>query len=219
MSILLRDYITTLAASSRLSPVKQKILCALWPTDDLFPGPWIKSSYLLELTGQKYFDRRARELRDESGCDISTQPHEGEHCWRLNSANIAAGNTRLYLSEADKTTLFRRHEYTCAVCGVAMAPGVRGLQADHKVPLSRGGSHDLSNWQPLCNECNVGKRRACAECEDDCRVCSWAFPEVVGITTAVSIPTDLLRKLERQVDSSNGITSVNDVIIKLIQDL
>jgi len=94
-----------------------------------------------------------------------------------------------------------------------------GLQADHKIPLSRGGSHDLSNWQPLCNECNVGKRRACAECEEDCRVCSWAFPEVVGITTAVSIPTDLLRKLERQMDSSNGITSVNDVIIKLIQDL
>lgn len=38
----------------------------------------------------------------------------------------------------------------CGVTGVA-------LEADHVVPLTRGGSNDISNIQPLCGTCNRSK--------------------------------------------------------------
>jgi hypothetical protein len=72
---------------------------------------------------------------------------------------------------------------------------VRGLQADHKVPVSRGGTNDRGNWQPICNNCNVGKRRACEGCLIDCQVCSWAYPEIVGINTLISINEQILVRI------------------------
>jgi 5-methylcytosine-specific restriction endonuclease McrA len=45
------------------------------------------------------------------------------------------------------------YNHTCLCCG---ASGVR-LTADHVVPLSKGGSNDISNIQPLCISCNCRK--------------------------------------------------------------
>jgi len=41
----------------------------------------------------------------------------------------------------------------CLACGDSEA----ALQADHVVPLTRGGSDDISNIQPLCGTCNRKK--------------------------------------------------------------
>jgi 5-methylcytosine-specific restriction endonuclease McrA len=43
--------------------------------------------------------------------------------------------------------------YACLCCGVT---GQR-LEADHVVPLTKGGSDDISNIQPLCGVCNRRK--------------------------------------------------------------
>lgn len=145
----LEQYIDTIGG--RLSDVKRKILVELWNAGDAFPREWVASSHLLEITQQKYFDRRTRELRDEKGCDIETKHINGEHHYRLVSDKLAASNPRLYLTEAQKKDLFRRSGSTCQVCGVEVEAGVRGLQADHKVPLIRGGTHHLENWQAVCN--------------------------------------------------------------------
>lgn len=40
--------------------------------------------------------------------------------------------------------------YACLCCGVTD----RILEADHVVPLTKGGSDDIGNIQPLCGECN-----------------------------------------------------------------
>lgn len=123
------------AAQSKrnLSPVKQKILTALWDAGESFPKNWVKSSYLLKKTGQKYFDRRIRELRDETGFDIETMQVEGEHCYRLNSPLLTEAKPRQYLPASQKEKLFKDAEYTCQICGKKTQGGVRGLQADHKV--------------------------------------------------------------------------------------
>ncbi|MBL6922376.1 MAG: HNH endonuclease, partial [Akkermansiaceae bacterium] len=184
----------------KLSNVKLLIIQELWDSGNKdLPRAWVKSSKLLDLTQQKYFDRRIRELRDEVGCDIETQPINGEHCYRLVSTTISKGNRRAYLTAKQKGDLFSQSSNCCQICGGHFAAGVRGLQADHKIPLSRGGGHEVENWQALCNECNVGKRRACAGCDLECLDCSWAFPEKVGRTVAVRIPSGLAEIIERQV--------------------
>ena len=43
----------------------------------------------------------------------------------------------------------------CGYCGVE-AP----LQADHRIPLSRGGSNDIGNIMPACARCNTRKARS-----------------------------------------------------------
>jgi 5-methylcytosine-specific restriction endonuclease McrA len=48
--------------------------------------------------------------------------------------------------------LLERYERRCAYCGTE-AP----LQADHRVPLSRGGTHDIENLLPACGPCNRRK--------------------------------------------------------------
>ena len=48
----------------------------------------------------------------------------------------------------------------CLACNVRMAP--RGgldhsFEVDHILPRSRGGTDDISNYQPLCSACNRSK--------------------------------------------------------------
>ena len=60
----------------------------------------------------------------------------------------AGGNFTL----AEWRGLLDRYEHRCAYCGVD-AP----LQADHRVPLCRGGMHDVENILPACGRCNRRK--------------------------------------------------------------
>lgn len=200
-----------------ISQVKHLILKTLWEAGDSFPREWVRSSTLLELTGQKYFDRRTRELRDQLGCDIHTEPYDGEHCYRLATAKLSQYNPRLYLTATQKNQLFIKDECQCQICGTQVPPGVKGLQADHKMPLIRGGSHNDHNWQSICNVCNVAKRRACADCEDDCRQCPWAFPEKTGVVTLVRIPLHLTQKINHL-----GIKDQKEIekfIIKAVENM
>lgn len=194
------EYIESLPTKRKLSEVKLQILKKLWSNNsDSFPKPWVSSKELLELTGQKYFDRRARELRDQLGCDIETEYRESftGHGWRIRSDKLAPPHRREYLTQQQKETLFAEYDYCCAICGVNVVAGVRGLQADHKIPLSRGGGNELNNWQPICNNCNVGKRRACDSCFNDCNNCSWAYPDRVGINTIVKLSEYTLRRVDQ----------------------
>ena len=90
------------------------------------------------------------------------------------------------------------------------------MQADHKIPLIRGGKHNISNWQSICNICNVGKRRACAECKENCKECPWAFPEKIGTAIYAKLPIDLCEKLKNM-----GLTDqnkINNLITKAIRN-
>lgn len=217
---LFENYLSALPKKKRLSEVKLTILKRLWWSDDVdFPKPWVSSTELLELTGQKYFDRRTRELRDQLGCDLESSyiAEFTGHAWRLKSNTIAPPMDREYLTESQRSGLFSNHSNTCATCGKVVAAGVRGLQADHKIPLSRGGGNELTNWQALCHNCNVGKRRACEGCIDDCYTCSWAFPEKLGIPTMLHLSEATLRKAQ-QLSDVNGI-SLDEIVAYAIRKL
>lgn len=48
--------------------------------------------------------------------------------------------------------LCQKYDHRCLCCGK-----VKRLTPDHVVPLSKGGSNDISNIQPLCLPCNLRK--------------------------------------------------------------
>lgn len=48
--------------------------------------------------------------------------------------------------------VFERDGYRCRQCD-----GWEDLEADHIVPWSRGGKHELANLQTLCGRCNRAK--------------------------------------------------------------
>lgn len=92
--------------------------------------------------------------------------------WRLNNpdknraSEIAHGQKRQaqkranggYFSAKQFLELCTLYDHRCLCCGEEAA-----LSADHIVPLSKGGSNDITNIQPLCLPCN---QRKCAKTID-----------------------------------------------------
>ncbi len=54
---------------------------------------------------------------------------------------------------AEWTALCKKHNNRCLCCGKK-----RRLTADHVIPVSKGGTSNISNIQPLCGPCNSSKR-------------------------------------------------------------
>lgn len=58
--------------------------------------------------------------------------------------------------ELVRRAVFERDGWRCVLCG-----GAGRLEADHVVPLARGGApFDMANLQTLCRTCNIAKDRA-----------------------------------------------------------
>jgi 5-methylcytosine-specific restriction endonuclease McrA len=164
------------------------LLEELWPAGHGIPGPHVKEDELRaaierfrrnQHSGSKpykpYVDvfRRLRELQGEEG--ITGIGREGK-TYQLVSLSLSEKRVpRIKLSDLDWLQILDTYQHTCPVCSRS-EPDVR-FQQDHKIPRTRGGSNELSNWQLLCDECNNFKSTSCRGCRLECEICSWAFPE------------------------------------------
>lgn len=59
------------------------------------------------------------------------------------------------ITGADLYNLYEKQNKTCKYCGIQLTSLI--VAVDHKVPLSRGGSHCLDNIQLVCHNCNISK--------------------------------------------------------------
>ena len=61
-------------------------------------------------------------------------------------------SNRETIPKAVRAVVYERDGHRCARCG-----SPEQLSVDHIVPWSKGGAHDLSNFQTLCRPCNSSK--------------------------------------------------------------
>lgn len=127
----------------------------------------------LRLHKKRYRDRHSQELsarqkqrrRDHPGRFKDTQrryrknhPENGRENARRRAARKANAPGG-HFTDAEFKGLCRFYGSICLKCRRDDLP----LTADHVVPLSRGGSDEIANIQPLCHPCNSGK---CDKIED-----------------------------------------------------
>lgn len=62
---------------------------------------------------------------------------------------------RINIPEHVRKYVFDRDRYQCQSCRKTEAEAK--LTVDHIVPLAKGGTNDISNFQTLCSSCNSSK--------------------------------------------------------------
>jgi 5-methylcytosine-specific restriction endonuclease McrA len=105
--------------------------------------------------GQEHFTRRIRSLR--SRYHLPTRRVRGRTVY------VLVGERHDALDEApvsDKLRAEVLHTYgrRCQMCGKTPAEDGVKLRVDHKIPREWGGSTTLQNLEPLCDQCNGGKK-------------------------------------------------------------
>ena len=107
----------------------------------------------LESGQQEHLNRRMRELYRVF--EIERTRRGTETLYRLVSQREEKLNTD---SISAKVRALILKDPRCAQCGRTPLEDHVKLHVDHKIPQEWGGTNDIENLQPLCSECNEGKR-------------------------------------------------------------
>lgn len=103
--------------------------------------------------GRKLTEEHKKKISQANSGEKAYQWKGGFNCSKKRRARInGAEGTH---SETEWAELKKKYNYMCLCCK-AQEPFVK-LCEDHIVPLSVGGSNDISNIQPLCKSCNSRK--------------------------------------------------------------
>jgi len=191
------------------------ILRTLWPEGHGIPGPHVTTKEIRaainRFRGGTYNDpfRRLRELQGEEG--IHGLIKQGSVYQLVDLTVAEKRRPRTSLGKAEWEEVLTKYSFKCAACQRNI--GEDGFQQDHKVPRARGGSDNLENWQPLCDECNIAKSVACRNCERDCNECCWAYPEKFK---PLVLPPKLLQDLRQY--AARHFKQPEEIVIPLIQN-
>ncbi|WP_037315185.1 HNH endonuclease [Amycolatopsis orientalis] len=114
-------------------------------------------AHIAEVLGEalSQTDRRVRDLRDHF--QVLAVRSGSEHLYRLEGwSEVKKDGSRKALSRRVRAEVLSPKR--CAQCGRTPLDHGVVLDVDHKVPREWGGTDELDNLQPLCVECNSGKK-------------------------------------------------------------
>jgi len=98
---------------------------------------------------KRQWDRARRLVRQQQDPDYRTYHREKS---KRRKAQLR-GNHVLRVRPVEVRERFAQFDHACAYCGA------RGdLHQEHFLPISKGGTHVLSNLLPACQACNYSKR-------------------------------------------------------------
>ena len=105
---------------------------------------------------QEYEQERVRKWQQEHP--------EAASIWRNNRRARVKGNGGSHTAE-ELRALIALQEYRCFYCNTPFFDNTLNSKyhIDHKIPLSRGGSNDISNIVFACAKCNLSKSTKTAE--------------------------------------------------------
>ena len=86
-------------------------------------------------------------------CNESIEIHlnkRGDVLWKHRASDSG------YISGSTRYNVLKRAKYRCELCGAHESQ--IALHVDHIIPRSKGGPHDLSNFEALCVRYNSNKR-------------------------------------------------------------
>lgn len=116
--------------------------------------------------GVRSAEEIAAELRSCARCDgpynspYIQRAHCSDLCRELDRKDRGVDLYHGWISQAERTMLYERDNYTCwmcnKVCDTDVDPQKHGdaPTLDHLVPRSRGGTHEHSNLRTACRDCN-----------------------------------------------------------------
>lgn len=114
-------------------------------------------AYMAEEFGEapSQTDRRVRDMRRHFHLP-AVQVGKYYYYKLMGRAEAEKGGVRKSISSRLRAEVLQSQR--CAQCGRTPSGHHVVLVVDHKVPWSWGGTDDIGNLQPLCEECNSGKR-------------------------------------------------------------
>jgi len=132
---------------------------------------YLKNREKNKLRSREYYQKHKEKwigyLKNYKG-DYKRDPMVHLNCtkeWKKNNKEkVSMHNKKRFLlikmatgshSQEDFRKLKESVKYTCPCCGKS-EPEIR-LVRDHIIPITKGGSNEIENIQPLCNRCNCKK--------------------------------------------------------------
>lgn len=103
---------------------------------------------------ESYYQHREVRLANEKARRAANPGGQVKYRAVKNSrrrARLAQAHGKWTASEFEAVCIFYQHR--CYYCGRVFEK----LTADHRIPLARGGSNDISNIVPACRPCNTSK--------------------------------------------------------------
>lgn len=175
-----------------------------------YVGDWIKDRYgdankpFSELWTEEGFPFiRAEGLKGNKQYVLDPEDHELLF-------QKSAKSERRQLNNNEKELVLKLQKGRCNICGSFLKEGTKvkngtfakdrvRIEYDHRIPIEKGGSNDIGNFQALCHYCNKCKRQICFMCKlDICNpTCALVEPEKfdVVIPTSEDISDRIVRLL------------------------
>ncbi len=86
----------------------------------------------------------------------SSIKNERDRSPHLDVRSASTTSSRVPIPPDVRRSVFASDHYTCQYCGRGEGPYVQ-LEIDHIIPVSKGGTNDISNLVTACFECNRAK--------------------------------------------------------------
>lgn len=111
--------------------------------------------------GKKHTDEQKRKMSERTQGSNAPGWKDGrmkDRIYRCLYSRLVMQNRRALgnISSSQWTAIKAKFHFSCPACG-KFEPDIK-LTIDHIIPVSRDGTNDINNLQPLCGPCNSRKR-------------------------------------------------------------